>query len=75
MTKQKNMKLKEITPAKFMCAGTACPAVYAIEQGDKLVIVGQKVDNIEELGIGKKVGKHEQVVIVDKNMLKKLFEK
>lgn len=68
------MKLKEITPKAYQCAAWACPAIYEAVGKGKLVIVGSKVDP-EELGIAKKVGKNEQVVMIDKEMLKQIFEK
>lgn len=68
------MKLKEITPARYSCGILACPAVYITENEDKLVIVGQKVDNPEELGIAKRVGETEQIVMVDKEMLRQIFK-
>lgn len=66
------MKLKEITPKAYQCAAWACPSVYKVVGKDKLVIVGSKV-NPKELGISKKVGKNEQVVMIDKEMLKQIF--
>jgi len=69
------MKLKEITPKAYQCAWTACPAIYEIVGKDKLVIIGRKVDNPEKLGIAKRVGKEEQMVIVDREMLRQVFEK
>lgn len=69
------MKLIEITPKAFLCTAAACPAVYTTEKGDKLAIVGRKVDNPEEIGINEKIGKDEQVVIVDREMLRQIFER
>lgn len=68
------MKLKEITPKTYQCAAWACPAIYELVGKDKLVIVGSKV-NPEELGITHRVGRDEQVVSIDKEMLKQIFEK
>lgn len=68
------MKLKEITPKAYQCAWGSCPAIYKVVGKDKLVIVGSKV-NPEELGITHRVGRDEQVVIIDKEMLKQIFEK
>ena len=72
--KRQIMKLKEITPKAYLCAWSACPAMYEVVGKDKLVIVGSKV-NPKKLGIAKKVGKNEQVVMIDKEMLKQIFEK
>lgn len=69
------MKLREITPKEYYCTAVACPAIYETMGKDKLVIVGRKVDNPEKLGIAGRIGKDEQVVIVDKEMLRKIFEK
>jgi len=71
----KNMKLKEITPKAFLCTWAACQAVYEIVGKDKLVIVGRKVDNLEKLGIAKRVVENEEAVIVDKEMLRQIFGK
>lgn len=76
-TKRKHFKLINITPSKFMClVGPACSAVYFLElEGqDKLAIVGKKADP-KELGIADRVGKDEQVIIVDRGMIEGLFEK
>ena len=67
------MKLKEITPEAYQCLWTYCPAVYEIVGEDKLVIIGKKVENPDKLGISKKIGKDEQAVIVDKEMLRQIF--
>ncbi|PJC77400.1 hypothetical protein CO010_00520 [Candidatus Shapirobacteria bacterium CG_4_8_14_3_um_filter_39_11] len=69
------MKLKEITPKAFQCSGVACPAVYEIVGMNKLVIVGSKINNLEKLGIAKRVGENEEAVIVDKEMLHQIFGK
>lgn len=69
------MKLKEITTKEYNCTAMACPAVYEGVEKGKLVIVGRKVDNPDKLGIADKVGENEQIVIVDREMLRKIFEK
>ena len=74
--KKSNIKLKEITPSRHMCAVViSCPAIFQIEtaQGEKLAIVGEKGDP-KELGIADKVSNDEQVVIVDREMLRQIFE-
>ncbi|MFZ5559464.1 MAG: hypothetical protein ACOZAL_01575 [Patescibacteria group bacterium] len=65
----------EITPKDYQCAAMACPTIYEIMGKDKLVIVGHKVDNPEKLGIADRIGKDEQAIIIDKEMLRKIFEK
>ena len=67
------MRLKEITPTKFKCFAMTCPAVYAVENEDRVVIIGQEVDNLKELGIADRIAEGEQVVIVSKEMLRQLF--
>ena len=68
------MKLKEITPKEYQCGSVVwCPAVYEIVGEDKLVIIGKKVENPDKLGISKKIGRNEQAVIVDKEMLRQIF--
>lgn len=69
------MKLKEITPKDYYCTAMACPAVYEGAEKGKLAIVGRKVDNPDKLGIAHKVGENEQIVIVDREMLRRIFEK
>ncbi len=85
------MKLKEITPKEYQCTAMACPAVFEItpeafrcaaaacpgvfEEGKKLVIIGRKVNNLKKVGLAKRVGKDEEAVIVDKEMLRQIFEK
>ena len=48
--------------------------MYELAGGDKLVIVGSQV-NPQQFGIARKVGKNEQVVMIDKEMLKQIFKK
>lgn len=76
MKERKHIRLKELTPYKYRCGVAAvCPAVFSIgEKGDKLAIVGKKADP-KELGIADKVGKDEQVIIVDRGMIEALAEK
>ena len=66
---KKSNSIKEMTPTKFRCAAMGCPSVYSIEGGDKLVIIGKKADP-KELGIADRVGEDEQVIIVDRDMLR-----
>ena len=69
------MKIKEITPQNFMCCwGGGCPAVFEIVGEDKFVIVGSKA-NYKKLGLLKRVGKNEEAITVDKEMLRQIFEK
>jgi len=77
---KKNLKIVvkrkaiEITPSSFMCAAAMCPAVYLLKGDSKIAIVGKRT-NAAELGIEDKVGKDEEVVIVDREMLRQIFEK
>jgi|GEM_PF-3706121 len=52
------MKIKDITPSRFSCAGGACPAVYDTDRGTYLII-GRKVEVPEgiphgKIGLGKR---------------------
>jgi len=58
-----------------MCGVGSCPAVFEIVGEDKLVIVGSKVRNFQKLGLSERVGSNEGAVIVDKAMLRQIFEK
>ncbi len=64
----KKNKIKEITPKSYICTLVGCPAVYSIEGEGKVAIVGKKADP-KELGIADRVGKDEQVIIVDRGMI------
>lgn len=71
----KKNKIKEITPKSYTCTFVGvCPAVYSIEGEGKVAIVGKKADP-KELGIADRVGKDEQVIIVDRGMIEGLSEK
>ncbi len=70
----KNNKMNEITPKSYRCYLVACPAVYSIEGEGKLAIVGKKADP-KDLGIADRVGKDEQVIIVDREMIEGLAGK
>lgn len=71
----KKNKVVEITPKSYRCSYVlVCPAVYSIEAEGKLAIVGKKADP-KELGIADRVGKDEEVIIVDRGMIEGLFEK
>lgn len=69
------MKLKDITPKQYHCSLVACPSVFSIQDNpDKVIIVGKKV-NVKESNLKQKVGDDEEAVMVDKEMLQKLFYK
>ncbi len=69
------MRLKNITPKEYQCAAAACPSVFTTQKGDKLFIIGKKVKTLKKFGIEKRVGEDEQVVMVDREMLRQIFEK
>ena len=65
---QKYKNLKEITPRVMMCGDDCCPAIF--ETGDgKCLIVGKRV-NPDKAGLGRRVGKDEALIEVDKGLLK-----
>jgi hypothetical protein len=68
------MKLKEITPQKFICTGAACYGIFEVLGQNKLVIIGSKA-NLRKFRLGKRVGKDEEAVIVPKEMLRQIFKK
>jgi len=68
------MKLKEITPRYWQCCGGGCPAVFEIVGENKLIIVGLKA-NRKALNLSEKIGKDEEAIVVDKEMLQKIFNK
>ena len=71
----KKNKVIEITPKSYSCSYViVCPAVYSIEGEGKLAIVGKKADP-KDLGIADRVGKDEQVVIVERGMIEGLAGK
>lgn len=72
--KTNKMGVIEITPVNMSCVIGTCPAVYSIEGEGKLAIVGKRAKP-SKLGIASKVGKDEEVVIVDGEMIKQIFEK
>jgi len=75
MKPNKKIELVNITPHRYMCtAWLVCPAVYSIEKEGKLAIVGKKGE-ARELGIAHKVGEDEVVAIVDREMIRQIFEK
>ena len=70
MKERKHIRLKELTPYKYRCGVSMCPALFSIgEKAEKLAIIGKKADP-KELGIADRVGKDEQVIIVDRDMLR-----
>jgi len=85
------MKLKEITPKEYQCIAATCPAVFEItpeafqcaavacpgvfEEENKLIIIGRKVNDLKKIGLAERVGKEEEAVVVDKEMLRQIFEK
>jgi len=64
----------EITPEAFRCVGGGCSSVFKKGKGE-LIIIGRKVKNLKKLGLSERVGKDEEAVIVDKEMIRQLFEK
>ncbi len=66
------MKLKEITPAEFMChTSSCCPAVYESEN-DTYVIVGKKLSAADMAAIQDRVADDEFAIVVEKGMIDKL---
>ena len=67
------MKLKEITPAEFMCSNCqpCCPAVYESEN-DTYVIVGKKLSAAAMAAIQDRVADDEFAIEVEKGMIDKL---
>jgi len=62
----------DITPKEFRCLSVACPAIYSIIGENNFAIVGKKADG-KNLGLAERVGKDEEVIIVDREMLRKIF--
>jgi len=68
------MKLKEITPKKFMCGAAVCPTIFEVEGENKVIIIGSKA-NLRKLGLSERVGRNEEAIVVDKEMLRQIFGK
>jgi len=68
------MKAKRIRVLYSMCACGGCPAVFEVVGENKLVIIGLKADR-KVFNLGGKVGKNEEAIVVDKEMLKKILSK
>ena len=62
------MKIKDVTPSRFSCAGGACPAVYETDKGTYL-IVGNKVANSDNLLSGK-IGPNETIIEVPVELIR-----
>ncbi len=65
------MKIKALS---LMCGGAGCPAVFEIVGENKLVIVGSKADR-KALNLSGKIGRNEEAIVVDKEMLENIFNK
>lgn len=68
------MKVKRIKLLNSMCACGGCPAVFEIVGENKLVIVGLKADR-KAFNLSGKIGDNEEAIVVDKEMLEKIFNK
>jgi len=64
----------EITPEEYQCAAWTCPSIFELKGEGKLVIIGRKVDP-EKLEIADRIGRDEQAIIIDREILRKIFEK
>lgn len=64
------MKLKDVTPLKFVCHGGFCPSIFETDKGTYL-IVGTGVDSPETVLPGK-IGSEETVVEVPADLLRSL---
>ncbi len=63
------MKLKDITPAAFVChSQTCCPAVLETA-GDTYVIIGKKLSAAAMEAVAGRVGNDEYVIEVPKGMI------
>jgi hypothetical protein len=56
------------------CVVASCPAVYSSEDGKQLFIVGKKVDDLKGLGIEDKVSDDEQVIVIDREIVRQVLE-
>lgn len=66
------MKMKDITPAEFVCSTCqACPAVFETEN-NSYVIIGKKLSAEALAAVAGRVGDDEYVIEVPKGMLAKL---
>ncbi len=62
------MKLKEITPAEFMChTSSCCPAVFETE--GSYVIIGKKLSASAQAAVAGRVADDEYVIEVPKGMI------
>ena len=63
------MKLKEITPAGFVCHQQGCcPAVFETENGS-YVIIGKKLSSSAQAAVAGRVADDEFVIEVPKGMI------
>jgi len=64
------MKMKDITPANFMChvQGQCCPAVLETEEGT-YVIIGKKLSDAALKAVEGRVAEDEFVIEVPKGMI------
>ncbi len=66
------MKLKDITPAEFVCTTCqACPAVFETDN-NSYVIIGKKLSAEALKALEGRVGADEYVIEIPKGMLAKL---
>ena len=62
------MKLKDVTPTAFSCAGGCCPSVFETNRGTCLII-GSRVDSADRLLPGR-VGPNEVAIEVPAELIR-----
>lgn len=61
-------EIERKTPQTMECTAVTCPEIYEDSTNGSYLIVG-RVENAEEFGLGKKVGKGEVLVSVPKGLI------
>ncbi len=66
------MKLKELTPAEYICSDCkTCPAVFESDR-DTYVIIGKKLSEAEYGKLAERIASDEFVIEVPKGMIDKI---
>ena len=69
------MKLKDVTPQKFMChTSSCCPAVLESDN-DSYVIIGKKLKEEDKKSLEGRIADDEWVVEVPKGMIDEMLKK
>jgi urease alpha subunit len=66
--------MKEITPDRYRCLMGECPSTFKLDDG-RIVIIGKKAEPSILSEISGRIGRDEDVIVVEAGLLETVFSK